>query len=548
MSLSLGDINAVQLPSPPSSPLVSRPQPPSNASPSPRRQQRHAAASGVIQRHLSPRKFQQVQREQRAALLRSLPLSPLSLTQIEGTTRVVSSSRDPVPWNPAWLPSDVLGHHRDGVNDDRGDESDRHSGYPWSPPRGFDVAVGTVQLREWVRQYELDFVRFESLDKLALVKIPEALALADKLLHLHNMTANQRNALTTPDSPSKRKHLQRHPQQRQASSSDDEYSARFYERFRIAVFAHLMDRAVLALVQSAALSHARSTLLLARQELMSAIFADYEGQQRVKGAEKRAKRPTTAGSDGSDQDDRDEAIGATASRANPASSNHDSELKPRTLSFFLRKTPFAVKMREESRRRAEGFARHEVVLRRVIQSLYRSLGSVFHAWKRFAQTKREERLSRKGAQLTAMVVLHRGLVRSTFVEWSKAALRSKVRRMQDREAETARVRQQEVADLRNEVFVLHEKNTRLQKQLSELQQKYELDQHPVEEDDSDEEVDDRGWDPAVNTHPGQGQGELLLPPESTNDLQVVSEVSSGDGDVQSNDETRVLTAPESQDE
>lgn len=500
----------------------------------------------MIQRHLSPRKFQQVQREQRAALLRSLPLSPLSLTQTASAARVVSASRDPVPWNPAWLPSDAVGHHRDGVKDAREDESDRHSSNPWAPPRGFDVAVGTVRLHEWVRQYELDFVRFESLDKLALVKIPEALALADKLLHLHNMTANQRNALATPDSPGKRKHLQRHPQPRQASSSDDEFSARFYERFRIAVFAHLMDRAVLALVQSAALSHARSTLLLARQELMSAIFADYEGQQRVQGAERRSKRPTTAGSDGSDQDNCDEAIGATTSRANHTTANHDSELKPRTLSFFLRKTPFAVKMREESRRRAEGFARHEVVLRRVIQSLYRSLGSVFHAWKRFAQTKREERLSRKGAQLTAMVVLHRGLVRSTFVEWSKAALRSKVRRMQDREAETARVRQQEVADLRNEMFVLREKNMRLQKQLADMQQKYELDQHPAEEDDSDEE-DDRGWDPAVNTHPGRGQGELP-PRESANDPPDVGGVSSGDIDVQSSDEVRILPAPESQDE
>lgn len=527
--MSLGDVNATRLPSPPSSPLASRPQPPGNAGQSPRRQQRHATTSITVQRHLSPRKFHQVQREHRAALLRSLPLSPLSLAHLEGTKQAASASSDPVPWNPAWLPSGVLDFHGSD-DDDRGSGNERRSGHMWAPPKSFDVAVGTVRLREWVRQYELDFARYESLDKLAQVKLPEALALADKLLHLHTSTVNQREPPATPDSQAKREHLQRHLHQRQAPSRDDEYSARFHERFRVAVFAHLMDRAVLSLVQSAALSHARSTLLLARRELLRTIYADYDEQEPPTGVRKRAARPTTTNSDGGDHNDRNDANGAAATRLNSPAVDHDSELKPRTLSF-LRKTPFAVKMREDSRRRAEGFARHEVVLRRVIQSLYRSLGSVFHAWKRFARARREERLSRKGAQLTAMVVLHRGLVRSTFVEWSKAALRSKVRRMQDREAETARVRQQEVADLRNEVFVLREKNARLQQQLAEMQQRYELDQHPIQEDDSDDE-DDAGWDPAMTGRQTKKQsGDQLETTAAEAVDETSSEVGAVDGDV-----------------
>lgn len=466
----MAECHTPRIVSPPSSPLTTRPCPPPGVDGPPSHRQRNhqgGVPANKLQHHLSPRKFQQVQREQRAAVLRSLPLSPLSSSHL-CATRSATKPADPVPWNPAWLPVEVF-----DFTETRHDHFKR-SNRPWSPPKGYDVSIGTVPLREWVRQYELDFTRFESLDKLTQVKLPEALALAEKL------------QLTSSLGPIMNK--------RKGNANDDvETDPRFHERFRIAIFAHLLDRTIISLTQSAALGHARSTLQLAREELLRSIYADYdEPKSSLLSIQRRRKRSP---SDSSDSDEGNDDTNKAQAYENLQVHPDNTDIKPHTLGFFLRRTPFAVKMREDSRRRAEGFARHEVVLRRVIQSMYRSLGSVFHAWKLFAQAKRDERLSRKGAQLTAMVVLHRGLVRNAFVEWSKAALRSKVRHLKEREAENTRVRQQEVTDLRNEIFLLRDRNTRLLQEIAKLQSQQDQALGESDSDESDTGDGDRCEEP-----------------------------------------------------
>lgn len=373
-------------------------------------------------RHLSPRKFQQQQREQRAALLRSLPLSPLSLAHVDPAVKKPAKT-SPIPWNPAWLPSPDDPESGSRPNSKR-------------TPRGCNVRSGITPLNDWIQDYELEFLRFESLDQLVQAKLPEALAFCDKL------------------------------SQQQQNLSVRESSGRFHERFRIAVFAHLMDRAVLALAQSATLSHLQPTLLQARQELLRAIYTDYD-DLLLSSIQANSGKAADHDSDSSDDDDeqtrRQESVAANDQRwaLGPA--------EPRTFGFFLAKTPFAVKMREDSQRRAAGFKRNKAALRRVIQTMYQSLGSVFHAWRLYVRRKKEDRLNHKGAQLTAMVVMHRGLMRSVFVEWSKATLRAKIRSLCDKEAENARVQAQEVADLRKEIFLLREKNANLQAQLQGLE-------------------------------------------------------------------------------
>src|SRR5687768_4603134 len=77
-------------------------------------------------RHVSPRKFQQMQQQQRAAVLRGMPLSPLSvrteddhsaksltkerqdradISYVASAPARIYEPREPVPWNPAWLPN-----------------------------------------------------------------------------------------------------------------------------------------------------------------------------------------------------------------------------------------------------------------------------------------------------------------------------------------------------------------------------------------------------------------------------------------------------------
>lgn len=460
-------------------------------------------------RHVSPRKFHQLQQQQRAAVLRALPLSPL-LARVEGggitnapreqqeEKTAVYEPREPVPWNPAWLPT--------APGATRSDTKAVETLLRAAGALGASSAtrVGTMTLDAWLQSYEQEFLVYESLEHFVRVKLPEALAFCEKMAE---------------QSRSRRPDEQHGP----AATSDNEQqqqlpSSRFHVRLRIAVFAHLVERTVFALSQSAALSHAKKPLFQARQEIFRAMFADYDkrqpgeeaggGEDDSFGSRPRRRRRSANGSrPGKDDDDNDDdgndsdsngsgrkehsdedssAAGddvreksapsraASRSQHTKATDRYTSTLygptaAPRTLAFFIAKVPFALKLGEDTQRRELRFQRNQVVLRRIVQSLYRSLGSVFHAWKLLVRQKKDERLSSKGAQLTAMVVQQRGLVRSVFVEWSKATLRSRIQEIRSSELARRQQHEQVVADLHKEIFLLRERNRELQLELAESQ-------------------------------------------------------------------------------
>lgn len=317
------------------------------------------------------------------------------------------------------------------------------------PQNSKPMGYGPTSFERWLQDYEQDMLHFESLEKFFQVKIPEALAFGEKL---QNLAAAAR-----------------------IGDSGALLATRFPERLRIALFAHVLESTVFALMRSASLGHAKKTLLLARQELMRAIFADYDGVDDVSSAtsarRSRRRRISAASGDqqnsgdsiSSDSDDdngRDKGGGGLIQEQNVLP---DYSATANTLEFFLTKTPFALKLQQDTQRRAVRFKQHQVILRRIIHSMYRSLGSVFHAWQRFVQQRREDRLNQKGAQVTALIVLQRGLIRSVFVEWSKCTLLSKIRALQARETQTKMQHEQVLADLREEIFLLREKNRLLVK-------------------------------------------------------------------------------------
>lgn len=453
----------------------------------------HCLAGGASPlRHVSPRKFHQIQQQQRAAVLRAMPLSPLSArTERESTPgrteserSVVYEPREPVPWNPAWLSEPALSG-ADATNTKAVEALLRAAGAMGSSPT---TSVGNMTLDAWLESYEREFLTFESLEKFVQVKLPEALAFCDKIEQQSRASASSSNTHSA------------------GAASGAFPSSRFHVRLRVAVFAHLVERTVFALAQSASLAHAKRTLFQARQEIFRAMFADYdarpsaaseqtsgpgdsdasdedEDESRTKTRSQRRQRQGTRAKtedSGSERNDSDasssdtDADASARSRSRKPKSRYDSTqygptAAPRTLAFFLTKVPFALKLREDTQRRAVRFKRHQVVLRRIVQSLYRSLGSVFHAWKLLVRQKREERLNNKGAQLTAMVVQQRGLVRSVFVEWSKATLRARIKAMKTNERELKQQHEQVLGDLHREIFLLRERTRALELELHESQ-------------------------------------------------------------------------------
>ncbi|GLE03563.1 hypothetical protein PINS_up012465 [Pythium insidiosum] len=500
---------------------------------------RHAVLQSTL--HLSPRKFHRLQQQQRNAVLRGmLPLSPLTPRQQQQQQPNSSSCKassslsapsvvercDPVPWNPAWLPVTLESAVQPAVatlppsmvTSPPLIESALPTIGTTPRPTPQGVSYAAMTLDAWLQRFEQDVLQFESLEAFAQVKVAEALAFCEKMeLHIEQQAQleaerplNERAASTAAPATVASTSATTGSSSASAVAPPLTAMSRFPARFRIAVFASLVERTVLALTQSAALGHLKPLLLQARQELFRAVFADYDPplvsrrrQRRTGVTEQSAETAASDSSDGDDSDpeddeeeepddeedtdDVDAAIRGTHAqrrasrldlrrqrrltqqRARRRMMQHPSVRlgpeTPRTLGFFLSRIPFALKLQEDSQRRAVRFQRHQVVLRRIIQSMYRSLGSVFHAWKIHVRQKREERLNEKGAQLTAMVVMQRGLVRTIFVEWSKVTLKAKLRRLQDREIEVKQKHDERINALYKELFVLREQNNQLHEQL-----------------------------------------------------------------------------------
>ncbi|DBA01973.1 TPA: hypothetical protein N0F65_006706 [Lagenidium giganteum] len=485
--------------------------------------------AGASFRHLSPRKFQQLQAQQRAAVLRGLPLSPLSARRRlhhannainntgEGESEGPPSPRasDVIPWNPAWLAHPMqttpTATDSNATSAAAGDNSNSAVTIRalMTPPSNGLPSLASVSLESWLLAYEQDFLYFESLERFAQVKLPEALMFCEKMEKQAEGISSNTSSSGTRGARTDRAQTPASGAHRRSNDSN-----RFHVRFRIAVYANLMERTIMALAQSASLAYAKDMLLQAREELFRAIFADYDVDVNVLGVstddtdsdnddDKSDRSEGESDSSGnSEQEDHSGKAQASLARGTRSHSAAMSKLSSinecqspsakerkrkrkskrpdkktrdtfgpshaRTLGFFLQKTPFALKLSEDTQRRAMRFKRHQVVLRRIVQAMYRSLGSVFHAWRMHVQHKKEERLNQKGAQLTAMVVIQRGLVRSVFVEWSKCTLKAKVQKMKLREQESKKQQEQMLVDMHKEIFLLTEKNQLLQLQLNEL--------------------------------------------------------------------------------
>ncbi|KAJ0398350.1 hypothetical protein P43SY_004216 [Pythium insidiosum] len=517
----------------------------------------HAARKVVLQStlHLSPRKFHRLQQQQRNAVLRGmLPLSPLSPRRqqqqqpnddaVKPTPTFAAPSVvercDPVPWNPAWLPVAVetavlpavamIPPSMAGLT-----ESTLPALSAAQRPSAQGVSYASMSLDSWLHRFEQDVLQFESLEAFAQVKVAEALAFCEQMeLHIEEQAMLEAGQPVRPTAATTA-----HAAGASAPTVAPPLTAtaRFPARFRIAVFASLVERAVLALTQSAALGHLKPLLLQARQELFRAIFVDYDPPlpserrrkrtQSTDGLQQDSSSSSSSDDNGQEDDDEedleddeneahdvDTTIGISSAqrrssrlefrrqqriaqqRSRRRMMQHPSVRlgpdTPRTLGFFLSRIPFALKLQEDTQRRAVRFQRHQVVMRRIVQSMFRSLGSVFHAWKIHVRQKREERLNEKGAQLTAMVVMQRGLVRTLFVEWSKVTLKAKLRKMQDREMDVKQKHDERINALHKELFVLREQNNQLHEQLRIARGELLAPptQHDKQSEDDEEEVDD----------------------------------------------------------
>ncbi|RLN93214.1 hypothetical protein BBJ28_00017678 [Nothophytophthora sp. Chile5] len=403
-------------------------------------------------RHVSPRKFQQLQQEKRTKVLRGMPLSPLSARRkLERAHTSEGSNLSPRrhhqnefdPWNLGWLPRSPTGARNDAEHR----KTNRRTSRLVKEGGAAGLSYAATMFDEWLESYEREFLVFESLEKFFHVKVPEALAFCEK--------------------------AKQQPSTRGSSPS----AFRFQRRLRVSVFAHLMERTIAAMAQSASFAHPQTqTLLLqARQELFRAIFADYdtpiraENDQSLPSTSRRRRRTTESGSaddeaKGGDSDTDGDSNDDTSSSppTDPSSPSLSDSTTPRTLSFFLSKIPYALKVQDDSQHRALHFKRDQTVLRRIVQTMYQSLGTMFHAWQQLVRRRKEERMQRKGAQLTAMIVMQRGLKRSVFVEWTKVTLHGKLHALQAAHLEQGKQHQKALAELRHEIFLLHEKNAALQ--------------------------------------------------------------------------------------
>ncbi|RLN31287.1 hypothetical protein BBJ28_00018844 [Nothophytophthora sp. Chile5] len=408
-------------------------------------------------RHVSPRRFQQLQQEQRAKVLRGMPLSPLSARRkLERAHTSEGNNLSPRrhhqkefdPWNLGWLPRSPMGARNDAEHR----KTSRRTSHLVKGGGTAGLSYAATMFDEWLESYEREFLVFESLEKFFHVKVPEALAFCEK--------------------------AEQQPSSTRGSSSS---ASRFQCRLRVSVFAHLMERTIVTMEQSASFAHPQTQTLLfqARQELFRAIFADYDipirakNDQSLPSTSRRRKRTTESvseddeakgGDSDTDRDSNDDASNPRSSSppADPSSSSLSDPTTPRTLSFFLSKIPYALKVQDDSQHRALHFNRDQTVLRRIVQTMYQSLGTMFHAWQQLVRQRKDERMQRKGAQLTAMVVMQRGLKRSVFVEWTKVTLHGKLHALQAAHLEQGKQHQKALAELRHEIFLLHEKNVALQ--------------------------------------------------------------------------------------
>ncbi|KAF0699987.1 Aste57867_9467 [Aphanomyces stellatus] len=161
---------------------------------------------------------------------------------------------------------------------------------------------------------------------------------------------------------------------------------RFRAAVRLLVVCNLLERVAFALATSETFKRYSWSIFTIRDELLRMVFSDMA----------------------------DDDVAA------------DDPHVPRALSFFIQKMPYFIELRMENDKKDQDFNKHQAVLQKLIQSMFKNIGSVFQAWKMFAKTRRDERLSKKAAKITGQIVAKRGQVRLTFVSWARHCLQKRV--------------------------------------------------------------------------------------------------------------------------
>ncbi|KDO32967.1 hypothetical protein SPRG_02659 [Saprolegnia parasitica CBS 223.65] len=164
-------------------------------------------------------------------------------------------------------------------------------------------------------------------------------------------------------------------------------------RFRAAVVCSLVERVALALANAESCRRYAPTILRLVDELWNLIFVN--------------------------DDDECETRVRQGGHLPP----------PRTLSVFLAKAPYFTQLRLEATKKDAEFRKHQAVLRKLIQSTFQNVGSVFQAWKMYTRTKKEDRLAEKAAEITGKVLAKRGQARIAFVSWARYVMSVRLEKM-----------------------------------------------------------------------------------------------------------------------
>ncbi|RHY27972.1 hypothetical protein DYB32_006381 [Aphanomyces invadans] len=164
---------------------------------------------------------------------------------------------------------------------------------------------------------------------------------------------------------------------------------------------------------------------------------------------------------------------------------------PRAVSYFIQKMPYFIELRLENDKKDQDFNKHQAVLQKLIQSMFKNIGSVFQAWKMFAKTKREDRLSKKAAKITSAILSKRGQGRLAFLSWARYCLHTRLEKQRFKEVQVERDHMLRIGDLKKQLSQSNDTIAHLKAELHVLRKKETVEQVIFEEmpDDAVSEAD-----------------------------------------------------------
>ncbi|RLO11056.1 hypothetical protein DYB28_009759, partial [Aphanomyces astaci] len=163
---------------------------------------------------------------------------------------------------------------------------------------------------------------------------------------------------------------------------------------------------------------------------------------------------------------------------------------PRAISFFIQKMPYFIELRLENDKKDQDFNKHQAVLQKLIQSMFKNIGSVFQAWKMFAKTKREDRLSKKAAKITSAILAKRGQGRLAFLSWARYCLQTRVKKLRFKEVQVEREHMLRMGDLKKQLSQSNDAIAHLKAEVHVLRETGDqVILEEMQDDEGDDDVD-----------------------------------------------------------